>query len=366
MPLRHLVSLLASLVVASAATSSSAAAPNLAELRVPAGFGIEIWADGVANARSMTRSERGTVFVGTRTGGGRVYAIRSTPAGERSVTVIASGLNSPNGVAYRDGALFVAEIDRILRYDDIDARLDAGAKVLPAPVTVATLPKDRHHGWRYIAFGPDGKLYVPIGAPCNVCDRDADGYSMITRINPDGSGREIVARGVRNTVGFRWHPKTRELWFTDNGRDMLGDDIPPCELNRLSRVGEHFGFPFCHGKDVADPEFGGKGRCADFTPPVQALGPHVAPLGMLFDREGTQVIIAEHGSWNRTKKVGYDVVRVALDAKGQVTKKEVFVSGWAEGEDYFGRPADVHVLPDGSLLVSDDVAGAIFRVSYGK
>lgn len=360
MPSR-LVAILLAAFTAISPSFSAASAPNLAELRLPAGYAIEIWADGVANARSMVRSPRGTIFVGTRTGGGRVYAIREGQGGQREVKVIASGLNSPNGVAFRQGALYVAEIDRITRYDDIDTQLDQGVSALRPPVTIATLPKERHHGWRYIAFGPDDKLYVPIGAPCNVCDRDADGFSMITRMNPDGSGREVVARGVRNTVGFRWHPKTGELWFTDNGRDMLGDDTPPCELNRVSRVGEHFGFPFCHGKNVSDPEFGKLGRCETSTPPVQELGPHVAPLGLLFEADGS-AIIAEHGSWNRTEKIGYRLTRVKLEGQRAVGYEE-FVGGWLRPDGKVtGRPVDLLALPDGSMLVSDDLAGVIYRL----
>ena len=357
----RLPSSLLALIAAVLPLTGNAAAPNLSELRLPAGYAIEVWAADVANARSMTRSPRGTVFVGTRTGGGRVYAIREVEGGKRDIKVIASGLNSPNGVAFRQGALYVAEIDRITRYDDIDTQLDQGVTTLRAPLTIATLPADRHHGWRYIAFGPDDKLYVPIGAPCNVCDRDSDGYSMITRMNPDGSGREVVARGVRNTVGFRWHPKTGDLWFTDNGRDMLGDDTPPCELNRVSRVGEHFGFPFCHGKDVVDPQFGKLGRCDQITPPVQELGPHVAPLGVIFDAEGN-AIIAEHGSWNRAEKIGYRLTRVRLQGN-RAAGYEEFVGGWLRPDGKVtGRPVDLLALPDGSILVSDDLAGVVYRI----
>lgn len=352
--------LLAALSVALSALysfSAFGAAPDLSSLRLPAGYSIEVWADGVADARSMVRSPSGTVFVGTRRGAGRVYAIAPQVDGTRQVKIIASGLNSPNGVAFRNGSLFVAEIDRILRFDDIEAKLDRP----PSPVSVTTLPKDRHHGWRYIAFGPDGKLYVPIGAPCNVCDRDADGYSMITRMNPDGSGREVVARGVRNTVGFTWHPRTQELWFTDNGRDMMGDDVPPCELNKLTRIGEHFGFPFCHGSEVIDPEFGSMGECRAATPPIQNLGAHVAPLGVIFDDEG-HALIAEHGSWNRSRKSGYRITRVKLEADRAVAYEE-FVGGWLRpDESVTGRPVDLLRLPDGSFLISDDFAGVIYRL----
>ena len=358
---RFLTAIAVSLTFVGSPAVALAAAPDLSSLRLPAGAKIEVWVDGVANARSMTRSARGTVFVGTRTGGGRVYAVRTRADGSREVLTIASGLNTPNGVAYRQGSLYVAEIDRILRYDDIDNRLQTP----PAPVIVTTLPAERHHGWRYMAFGPDDKLYVAIGAPCNVCDRDKEGYATIVRMNADGSGREVVARGVRNSVGFTWHPRTRELWFTDNGRDMLGDDVPPCELNRLSKPGEHFGFPFCHGTDVRDPQFGQLGRCETITRPVQSLGAHVAPLGVLFDRRG-DVIIAEHGSWNRSEKSGYRLTRVRMQGDRAVAYEE-FVGGWltADGK-IVGRPVDLLSLPDGSMLVSDDLAGVIYRISFNR
>ncbi|MBK7744731.1 MAG: sorbosone dehydrogenase family protein [Betaproteobacteria bacterium] len=318
----------------------------------------------------MTLGKDGTLFVGSARDG-RVHAVRLAADGDAARTrvfTIASGLREPAGVAFRDGALYVSAVDRILRYDDIERRLDKP----PAPVIVTDrLPRDGHHGRRFIAFGPDGKLYVPIGAPCNVCDRDGDGYARILRMNADGSGSEVFARGVRNTVGFDWHPQTGELWFTDNGRDLLGDDSPPCELNRAPRPGLHFGFPFCHGGSVADPEFGSRRSCAEFTPPAQALGPHVAPLGMRF-YTGTQfpaayrhqVFIAEHGSWNRSQKIGYRITLVRLDAAGKALSYEPFAQGWLRGERAWGRPADVLVAPDGSLLVSDDDAGAIYRIRY--
>ena len=229
------------------------------------------------------------------------------------------------------------------------------------------LPSEKHHGWRYIGFGPDGKFYVSIGAPCNVCDDD--GFAVIERMNIDGSEREAVARGVRNSVGFTWHPETSELWFTDNGRDHLGDDQPACELNRVSEPGEHFGFPYCHGGDVVDPDF--KNRdCSDFTPPVQRLGAHVAPLGVRFyqgaafpDRYQGQVFIAEHGSWNRTNKIGYRVSMVTIE-NGQATGYETFADGWLDGERTLGRPVDVLELNDGSMLVSDDFNGLVYRIVY--
>lgn len=356
----------AAAMTAALCLAAACAAPAGDGLSLPPGFHIEPWVTDIPNARSMTRAEGGTLFVGTRQGG-VVYAVRSGTDGGREVLTIARGLDMPNGVAMRKGALYVAEMARIWRYDDIEAHLDAP----PKPVLVAELPAERHHGWRYIAFGPDDRLYVGIGAPCNVCDRDREDFATIVRMNPDGSGREVVARGVRNTVGFTWHPVTRELWFTDNGRDLMGDDVPPCELNRLSRVGENFGFPFCHAGRITDPEFGRLGRCEDATPPVQALGPHVAPLGVHFytgsqfpPEYRNQLFIAEHGSWNRSEKSGYRITLVKLDGQRAIGYTP-FVSGWlARDGTVTGRPVDLLQLPDGSLLVSDDKAGVIHRISY--
>ncbi|MCS6948658.1 MAG: PQQ-dependent sugar dehydrogenase [Steroidobacteraceae bacterium] len=343
-----------------------AAAPDLSRLTLPPGFAIEIWTAGVPDARSLALGSGGTLFVGTRSAG-RVYAITNEAGGQRRVRTLLSGLNMPNGIALRDGALYVAEVDRIRRYDQIEARLDRP----PPAVEIARLPTEKHHGWRYLGFGPDGKLYVPIGAPCNVCDRDREHYATIVRMNADGSGREVVARGVRNSVGFTWHPQTGRLWFTDNGRDFMGDDLPACELNVLVRVGAHFGFPFCHQGDLADPEFGRLGRCADAVPPVQKLDPHVAPLGLRF-YQGRQfpaeyrgrLLIAEHGSWNRSVPIGYRVMQVILQGERAVAYQP-FVTGWL-GPDrrVSGRPVDLQELPDGSVLISDDHAGVIYRVFY--
>lgn len=347
-------------------TACAEPAAKAGPLSLPAGFHIETWVGEIPNARSMARAEGGTLFVGTRQGG-VVYAVRAKDDGSREVLTIARGLDMPNGVAVHDGALYVAEMAKIWRYDDIERHLDAP----PAPVLVAELPSERHHGWRYIGFGPDGKLYVSIGAPCNVCDRDAEDFATIIRMNADGSGREVIARGVRNSVGFTWHPTSGELWFTDNGRDMLGDDVPPCELNRLGRIGEHFGFPACHGAAIADPEFGKPGGCAATTPPVQELGPHVAPLGVRF-YTGTQfpqayrgqVFIAEHGSWNRSERIGYRITLVRLDGNRAVSYTP-FITGWlAPDGSVSGRPVDLLQLPDGSMLISDDKAGVIYRVTY--
>lgn len=344
---------------------SADSAKILAALKVPAGFKVSIYADNVPGARSMALGEHGTLFVGTQAAG-KVYALRSLADGRREVVTVAQGLNRPNGVAFRDGALYVAEIQRILRYDAIEGRLESA----PKPVIVrGDLPTDAHHGWRYIAFGPDGKLYVPIGAPCNVCDQK--GYAVITRMNPDGSGREVFASGVRNTVGFTWHPVTHELWFTDNGRDYLGDDAPPDELNRAPGPGLNFGFPFCHGGEIKDPQFGDLGNCASAIPPARKLGAHVASLGVKFytgtqfpETYRNQIFIAEHGSWNRTQRSGYRVSLVRLQGD-QATGYEPFISGWNQPDGVLGRPVDLLVLPDGSMLVSDDLAGVIYQVSYG-
>lgn len=354
--------------------AASAASGNLEELSLPDGFRIEIYADNLPNARALTLGERGTVFV-SAPAAGKVYALRD---GQRYL--MAEGLNAPNGIAFHQGALYVAEIDRILRYDAIEQSLTRP----PLPQVVrADLPKETHHGMRYIGFGPDGKLYVSIGAPCNACvgapfkrGGAALEYASITRMNADGSQWEVVARGVRNSVGFDWHPQVGQLWFTDNGRDWLGDDLPSCELNRLQKAGNHFGFPYCHQGDLPDPEFGKGKRCADYQPPAAKLGAHVAPLGLRFytgkmfpPNYRNQILVAKHGSWNRSRKSGYSVSLLRLDADGKVIGEQTFIEGWLSqglfgAEKVSGRPVDLLVLPDGSLLVSDDHAGRIYRVSY--
>jgi glucose/arabinose dehydrogenase len=342
------------------------ATPALEHVQLPPGFSIAVYADDVPNARQMALGDGGTLFVGSRAAG-NVYAVRVGEDGRRHSSLIASGLRMPSGIAFRRGALYVAAVDRMLRYDNTESSVASP----PQPVEIAKLPAESHHGWRYLGFGPDGGLYVPIGAPCNVCDRGWDGFGVILRMNPDGSGREVIAHGVRNSVGFAWHPRTRELWFTDNGRDLLGDELPADELNRLSRPGQHFGFPFCHAGENVDPEFGQLGRCADATPPVQKLGPHVAALGVKFYTGGMfparyrgQVLIAEHGSWNRSTPIGYRVTLVRLEGNKAVGY-EPFATGRLGGDGKAsGRPADLLVLPDGSLLVSDDQNGAIYRITY--
>ena len=338
----------------------------LDQLTMPEGFEVAVYAR-VPNARSMTLSPNGVLYVGNRQGD-KVYAVTDADDNGTAdqVRVIDEGLRMPNGVAWKDGSLYVAEVSRILRYDGIDERLDDPPELA---VVYDGYPTDRHHGWKFIAFGPDGWLYVPVGAPCNVCDPDEEIYSTITRIRPDGTGREIYARGVRNTVGFDWHPDTGELWFTDTGRDMMGDDIPPDELNRAPEAGMHFGFPWCHGGDVQDPEFDQR-PCSELTPPVVRLGPHVAALGMRFytgdmfpaEYRG-DVFHAEHGSWNRSNKIGYRVMRTRVGDDGSAIT-EPFVEGWLQGENDWGRPVDVQQMPDGALLISDDATGTIYRLTY--
>lgn len=343
-------------------------------LKVPKGFSISLFAKDVPNARQMALSPRGTLFVGTRKG--EVFAIDgaadSAAKGEvaRPARVIAKDLNEPNGVAFHNGSLYVGEISRILRFDHAEAPAGEIAKPF---VVRDDYPTDRHHGWKYIAIGPDGWLYVPVGAPCNVCKKGGL-YASLTRLSLDGKKREIFASGIRNTVGFDWHPKTKELWFTDNGRDNLGDEIPDDELNRVPKAGLNFGFPFCHAGDVADPEHGGKANCRKNGPyqaPEAKLGAHVAALGMKFyggkmfpDDYRGRVFIAQHGSWNRSKKVGYRVVSVPLKAGGSAGAPEVFADGWLENESVSGRPVDILVMPDGSMLVSDDMAGVIYRIAF--
>ena len=342
----------------------------LSRIQLPEGFQIELFAEGVENARSMTLSSSGTLYVGTRDAG-KVYAIEDTNKDFKAdkITVLAEGLEMPNGVALLNGHLYVAEYNRIIKFPNIDVNLTQPKY----EVVTDKYPSKKHHGWKYIAFGPDDKLYVPVGAPCNICESDEEIFNTITRINPDGSNLEIVQEGIRNTVGFDWHPETGELWFTDNGRDWLGDDKPECELNRAPKEGMHFGYPYCHQGDIEDPKVGpGKG-CNSYTPPVAKLGPHTAPLGIEF-YEGdqfpanykNQAFIARHGSWNRSTKIGYDLVLANTDVSDAFI--ETFASGWLdkEADEAWGRPVDVEMLADGSVLVSDDFANVIYRISYKR
>jgi glucose/arabinose dehydrogenase len=342
---------------------------NLDKIKLPAGFSISVYAE-VPNARSMALSPSGVLYVGNRSED-KVYAVvdENKDGKADQVYVVAKGLNTPNGVAFKNGSLYIATISQILKLENIESRLSNP----PSPVTVYDqFPKDTHHGWKFIAFGPDGKLYVPVGAPCNICEKDNPVYSTITRLNDDGSGMEIFAKGIRNSVGFAWHPATGHLWFTENGRDMMGDNIPGDELNTAPNAGMHFGFPYCHQGNTLDPEYGKGKNCSDYTAPVQILDAHVAALGMRFytgkqfpAEYSNQVFIAEHGSWNRSEPIGYRLSLVKLDSAGRSSGRTDFATGWLQPDGkVLGRPVDVQLLSDGSMLVSDDYSGVVYRIVY--
>ena len=343
--------------------STSIKAFEIPDIKLPDGFHISVLTSETPGARSMALGNN-TLFVSTRREG-KIYAVTNY-LDQPKVTVIVDNLYMPNGIAFKNGDLYVAEIHRLLKFENIESNID------DAKYTIISdeFPTDQHHGWRYITFGPDEKLYIPIGSPCNYCDEPD--YGVITRVNKDGSNKTIVARGMRNTVGITFHPKTNELWFTDNGRDMLGDDIPPGELNRVSYNGEHFGFPFCHGKNIKDPILGNLGSCEESTGPVQELDAHVAPLGLKFytgsqfpNEYKNQIFIPEHGSWNRTKKSGYRITVVKLDGNNAISY-ETFADGWMKDETTMGRPVDIAITNDGSMLVSDDHNGVIYRITYNE
>ena len=346
-------------------------------LEAPKGFEVEVFAEGVEGARQMARSPEGIIYVGTRRTGdnGKLYAVIDEDQDYKAdtVKVIASGMRMPNGVAFLDDDLYVSEVSNIWKFENVDQNLDIDQN----PILITDgFPSESSHGWKYIAFGPDDKLYVPVGAPCNVCNHEDENpiYASLTRMNPDGSDQEIIASGIRNTVGFTWHPETGNLWFTDNGRDWMGDDIPPCELNELTEEGSHFGFPYLHGNDIWDAEFGSSDEIKqrDFVTPVQELGPHVAPLDIMFytgDMFPTefknQAFIAEHGSWNRSEKIGYQISLVTFDDSGNTTSYQPFIKGWLQdGDEILGRPVAFLQMPDGSVLISDDHTGTIYRVTY--
>lgn len=343
---------------------------DLTKIKLPDGFKIAIYAE-VSNARSMVVSESGTVFVGNRAED-KVYAVQDTDGDfvADRIFIIDEGLKMPNGVALKDGDLYVAEVSRILKYENIEANL---ANPPEPTVVYDQYPTERHHGWKYIAFGPDGYLYVPVGAPCNIClNEDKPIFASITKIDVSNPEPKVIANGVRNTVGFDWNPVDGKLWFTDNGRDMMGNDIPPCELNVVNNEGDHFGYPFCHGGTILDPEFGDGKDCADYIAPAANFTAHVAPLGMTFyDGQAfptnytNNIFVAQHGSWNRDKKSGYQVMVVEHD-NATATNVKVFAEGWLDHESQiaWGRPVDVVTLADGSLLVSDDYADVIYRISY--
>ena len=336
----------------------------IGNITLPEGFSIDIYAK-VPGARSLALSDKGTLFVGTREGG-RVYAVLDEDGDKKGekVIVIASGLTMPNGVALKDGDLYVAEVSRVIKFDDIENNLNNASY----EIINDQFPSDLLHGWKFIRFGPDGKLYVPVGAPCNICNR-GDPYAGIFRMDPDGKNLEMYARGIRNTVGFDWDPATGELWFTDNGRDLMGEDIPPDELNHAPDQGMNFGYPYCYGKGIQDPEFTERG-CKEFTAPALELGPHVASLGMRFytgdmfpENYRGGIFIAEHGSWNRRVPIGYRVMFVKLQDNAPASY-DVFAEGWLQGEETIGRPVDIQQMPDSSILVSDDHAGLVYRITY--
>jgi glucose/arabinose dehydrogenase len=345
----------------------------LEKLKLPEGFEISIFADSVVNARSLAYSPSGTLFVSTRSEG-NVYALQDTDGDyivDKRYTILQGG-NMPNGVAFRDGDLYIAEVNRILKISDIESKLDHPGT---PEIVYDKYPTDKHHGWKYIAFGPNGKLYVPVGAPCNICESKEPVYASMTRMNVDGTGMEVVHSGIRNSVGFDWHPVTKKLYFTDNGRDLMGDDMPECELNYAPNDNMHFGYPYCHQGDTPDPEFGKTRKCDEFTPPAAKLGPHTAPLGMTFytgaqfpQMYKNQIFVARHGSWNRSKKSGYDIILATLNAEGIVTDTQPFITGWLDEntDDVWGRPVDMEILPDGSMLISDDYADVIYRVYYKR
>lgn len=340
------------------------------KLKLPDGFKIDVYAEGIVNARSLCYSPDGTLFVSTRNEG-NVYAVKDYDNDFKADTIITllSGLTLPNGVAYRDGDLYIAEVSQILKVSDIESNLKENPDY---KVINDSYPEKKHHGWKYVAFGPDDKLYVPVGAPCNICESKDEMFNTITRMDPDGSNVEIVHTGIRNTVGFDWHPVTKELFFTDNGRDWMDDDTPNCELNHATEDGMHFGYPYCHEGEILDPKLGEGQNCDDYTAPVQKMGAHVAPLGIDFytgsmfpESYKNQAFVALHGSWNREKKSGYEIVLVEFEDNKAVNTVP-FLSGWLDKgtDEAWGRPVDLEELPDGSLLISDDFADAIYRISY--
>ena len=347
-----------------------AAAPDklpTARLKLPKGFNIEVYAAGVTNARSLRVDDKGNVFVSTRTID-KLYAI-TDKNGKREVKTIASGLNSPNGIALHDGTLYIAEINKISKIENIAAQLDNP----PKPTVISDdLPSDAPHGWKFLTVGPDNKLYFNIGAPCNVC-LPSDKHAQIRRIDLDGKNPEVIARGTRQIVGMDWHPSLKQLYFTENQRDWLSEDQPNDKLNRVTQPGkDNFGFPYCAGGDVPDPQFGWGHSCDEFTKPVAQVGPHTAPLGMRFytgkmfpPQYKNAVFVARHGSWNKSKKIGGDVIVVKLNPDGSLKSMEPFITGFIVDNNYIGRPVDMEWLKDGSMLLSDDYSGAVYRITYG-
>jgi len=362
------------LIILISASSYLKAEIKLDQLSVPEGFKISFFAEDVANARQMALSDSGIVYVGTRRKG-MVHALQDTDNDGKADKrwIVAEGLNLPSGLAWKDGSLYVAEVHRILRFPKIDEQLTKKKSKLPTfEVFFADLPTDKHHGWKFLRFSPQGNLIIPVGAPCNICEAPTDKHSRIFSLDMKTKTLTELAQGVRNSVGFDFHPDSGELWFSDNGRDMMGDDIPPCEINRIVKPGSHFGYPYFHGDDISDPKFGEGKKAQDYVSPALNLGAHVAPLGIHFYKGGQfpkeyrkQLLVAEHGSWNRSKKAGYKVGLVTLE-NSKVVKYESFISGFMQKEVTYGRPVAMLELDDGSLLISDDYADVIYLVTYKK
>jgi len=340
----------------------------VAKLKAPNGFKIELYASGVDNARTLRLGDKGAVFVSSRIKD-KIHAIVDKN-GKREVKVVASGLHRPNGIVLHNGTLYIAELSQISKIDNVEANLDNPPK---PTVIFSDLPKDEAHGWKFLTIGPDNKLYFQVGAPCNIC-MPSERHAKIYRLNLDGSGLEVVASGIRQIVGMDWHPTLKQLYFTENSRDWMSEDVPQDKLNRVTQPGkDNFGYPYCHQGNLPDNEFGWGRSCDEFTKPVALLGPHTAPLGMRFYTGNSfpaayrnQIIVARHGSWNRTSKAGGDLLLVKLKGDGSFSSMEPFVTGFVENNNYIARPADVMVMKDGSLLVSDDYNGAVYRISYGN
>jgi len=340
----------------------------LERIQLPEGFEISYFAADVKEARSIVVAENGWVFISTRKHGS-LYALKDTTGDFRADVKItlAEDWNQPNGIAIHDNDLYVAEIHQIHKFPNL---VDDPTRAVEPQVIYAELPEYTHHGWRYINIGPDDKLYTAIGVPCNICLPEEDRLASISRLNLDGTDFEVVHQGIRNSVGFDWDPETGYLWFTENNRDWMGDDLPACELNVATEDGQHYGYPYCHQGDLPDPKYGKFRSCDEFTPPAQNLVAHSAPLGLSFLNQAevpaeykSKLLIAEHGSWNRTIPVGYRITMVDIEGD-QATNYSVFAEGWLNGHNKYGRPVDITPYIDGSLLVTDDFNHAVYRIKY--
>ena len=339
----------------------------LEALRLPPGFQISVFAE-LTNPRQLALSESGIVYAGSFRAGNLYGVIDANSDGSADkVVTIDHDLTLPTGIAIQDGDLYVGAVDKLLVYQNIDQTFESS----PEPfVLYDELPEETHHGWKYLGFSPEDHLFFNVGAPCNVCEKENPWFATIMSLDLDREPLkpEIFASGVRNTVGFSWHPGTGELWFTDNGRDLLGDDTPSCELNRAPKAGLHFGFPYIHASSVIDPEFGAP--VFPVEPPVVELGPHVAPLAMKFytgtmfpERYRGEIFIAEHGSWNRTPEAGHTGYNITM-VNPETGATTILIDGWLKNNVAWGRPTDILEMPDGSLLIADDHANVIYRLTY--